>query len=86
MSTRVKYIIGPSGTPLTLADLPAAKTARWVPRRKAELVCAVEGGLLSKDEAFDKYGLNDGEWEEWKTHYKQHGMNGLRVTHTQDYR
>ena len=44
---RVKYVIGPDGSPLTIADLPSPKTKRWVIRRKAEVVAAVRGGLLS---------------------------------------
>ena len=47
---RVKYVIGPDGSPLTIADLPAPGTRRWVIRRKAEVVAAVRGGLLSLDE------------------------------------
>ena len=39
---RVKYVIGPDGSPLTIDDLPAPGTKRWVIRRKAEVVAAVE--------------------------------------------
>ena len=39
---RVKYVIGPDGSPLTINDLPPASTRRWVIRRKAEVVAAVE--------------------------------------------
>ena len=49
---RVKYVIGPDGSPLTIADLPPTNTRRWVIRRKAEVVAAVRGGLLSLDEAW----------------------------------
>ena len=38
---RVKYVIGPDGSPLTIADLPAPGTRRWVIRRKAEVVAAL---------------------------------------------
>ena len=38
---RVRYVIGPDGSPLTIADLPPADTKRWVIRRKAEVVAAV---------------------------------------------
>jgi hypothetical protein len=38
----MKYVIGPDGSPLTLADLPAPGTTRWVIRRKAEIVAAVD--------------------------------------------
>ena len=40
---RAKYVIGPDGSPLTIADLPAPGTKRWVIRRKAEVVAAVDG-------------------------------------------
>ena len=46
-----KYVIGPDGSPLTLVDLPAPNEHRWVIRRKAEVVAAVRGGLLSLEEA-----------------------------------
>ena len=42
-----KYVIGPTGAKLTLNDLPPPGTERWVIRRKAEVVAAVRGGLLS---------------------------------------
>jgi hypothetical protein len=32
--------------PLTIADLPALSTDRWVIRRKAEVLAAVHGGLV----------------------------------------
>jgi hypothetical protein len=59
---RVKYVIGPDGSPLTIADLPPSNTRRWVIRRKAEVVAAVRGGLLSLDEAcqrYKRYGLDE---------------------------
>jgi hypothetical protein len=43
-----RVIIGPLGFPITLTDLPAPGRLRWCARRKAEVVAAVEGGLLSK--------------------------------------
>ena len=54
-----KYVIGPTGAPLTLSDLPPPETQRWVIRRKAEVVAAVRGGLLSLDEACDRYNLTN---------------------------
>src|SRR5215831_9884287 len=51
------YVIGPLGSPLTIADLPPPGTKRWVPRRKAEVVAAVRGGLLSLQEACSRYSL-----------------------------
>ena len=54
---RTKYVVGPDGSPLTIADLPTPGTKRWVIRRKAEVVAAVRGGLLSLEEACSRYTL-----------------------------
>ena len=53
-----RYIVGPTGAALTLADLPPANTQRWVIRRKAEVVAAVRGGLLTREEARERYGFH----------------------------
>jgi len=45
MRPRVKYVIGPDGSPLTVADLPPPSTRRWVIRRKAEVVAAVRAAF-----------------------------------------
>ena len=42
---RPAQVIGPLGEPLTIDDLPSPKTKRWVVRRKAEVVAAVNGGI-----------------------------------------
>ena len=42
---RPAQVIGPLGEPLTIESLPPANTRRWVVRRKAEVVAAVNGGL-----------------------------------------
>ncbi|MBO0663067.1 DUF1153 domain-containing protein [Jiella sp. MQZ9-1] len=83
---RVKYVIGPDGSPLTLADLPPINTRRWVIRRKAEVVAAVRGGLLSLDEACSRYTLTVEEFLSWQISIDQHGLAGLRTTQLQEYR
>jgi hypothetical protein len=83
---RVKYVIGPDGSPLTLADLPPVSTKRWVIRRKAEVVAAVRGGLLSLDEACTRYTLTVDEFLSWQASIDQHGLAGLRTTRIQQYR
>ena len=57
MRARGRYVIGPDGSPLTVADLPPRDTKRWVIRRKAEVVAAVRGGLLSIEEACERCGM-----------------------------
>lgn len=83
---RVKYVIGPDGSPLTVADLPPINTRRWVIRRKAEVVAAVRGGLLSLDEACSRYTLTVEEFLSWQISIDQHGLAGLRTTQIQEYR
>lgn len=81
-----KYVIGPTGAPLTLSDLPPANTERWVIRRKAEVVAAVRGGLLSLDEACERYSLTNEEFLTWQKSIDRHGLAGLRTTRLQQYR
>ena len=81
-----KYVIGPTGAPLTLGDLPPANTERWVIRRKAEVVAAVRGGLLSLDEACDRYRLTNEEFLTWQKSIDRHGLAGLRTTRLQQFR
>lgn len=83
---RPAQIIGPLGEPLTLADLPPANTRRWVIRRKAEVVAAVSGGLLTMDEALERYSLSLEEFASWQRAVDRSGMQGLRVTRLQQYR
>jgi hypothetical protein len=83
---RTKYVIGPDGSPLTIADLPTPGTKRWVIRRKAEVVAAVRGGLLSLEEACSRYMLTVDEFLSWQHSIDRHGLAGLRSTRTQQYR
>ncbi len=83
---RSKYVLGPDGSPLTMADLPAPGTKRWVIRRKAEVVAAVRGGLLSLEEACTRYMLTVDEFLSWQLSIDQHGLAGLRTTRIQHYR
>ncbi|MBS1184195.1 MAG: hypothetical protein H6Q99_4075 [Proteobacteria bacterium] len=86
MRPRVKYVIGPDGSPLTIADLPPEGTQRWVIRRKAEVVAAVRGGLLSLEEACNRYTLTVEEFLSWQQSIDKHGLAGLRATRVQQYR
>lgn len=83
---RPARVIGPLGEPLTLDSLPPADTTRWVVRRKAEVVAAVSGGLLTVDEACERYGLTVEEFASWQRAIDRSGMPGLRVTRIQHYK
>ncbi len=78
--------IGPLGEILTIDSLPPPGTTRWVARRKAEVVAAVEGGLLSFEQVSRRYGLTIEEFAAWQTAVQRSGMAGLRVTRLQHYR
>lgn len=83
---RPAQVVGPLGEPLTLESLPPANTTRWVVRRKAEVVAAVNGGLLSVDEVCARYGLTVEEFAGWQRAVDRSGMPGLRVTRIQHYK
>ena len=83
---RVSYVIGPDGNPLTLGDLPPPNTKRWVIRRKAEVVVAVRGGLLSIEDACRRYNLTGEEFRAWQRGIERFGLAGLRATGVQQDR
>ena len=78
--------LSPVGTPLTIENLPAPDTKRWVIRRKAEVVAAVRAGLISLEEACERYTLTTEEFLSWQRLIENHGMRGLRATRIQYYR
>jgi hypothetical protein len=86
-SPRAKYVIGPTGSPLSIADLPPpGAKKRWGARRKAEVVTAVRGGLLSLEEARNRYMLTVDEFLSWQYSVDRHGLPGLRSTRIKKYR
>jgi hypothetical protein len=82
----VRPIIGPQGMPLTRDSLPSPETQRWIALRKAEVVAAIQGGLLSLDEACSRYALSREELSTWHLAYSRYGLNGLRAKRVQNYR
>src|ERR687894_726250 len=84
-SRRVRVVIGPDGAALSSADLPTG-TGRWVVRKKAIVVAAVRGGLLTIDEACARYTLTVEEYLSWQSAVDRHGLAGLRTTRVQEYR
>ena len=89
MSTRPEskmWAVGALGQKLTLDDLPASGATRWYPRLKAEVVAAVDGGLLTDEEACRRYGLTFEEFTGWKLGLGRAGLKALRATCVQQYR
>ena len=69
-----------------LSHLPPPDTKRWVVRRKAQVVAAVRNGVLSFDDACERYRLSSEEFQSWMTLLDNHGVRGLRATRMQEYR
>ncbi|MEM9049236.1 MAG: DUF1153 domain-containing protein [Pseudomonadota bacterium] len=80
------FVTGTNGELISRADLPPADTKRWVARRKAAVVAAVNGGLISEEEACERYGLSLEELNSWRNAVARHGTRALRVTAMQTFR
>jgi hypothetical protein len=79
-------VIGPGGNVLTIDNLPSPRPGRWVSRRKAEVIAAVRGGLLSQGEAYERYELTPEEFLGWQEGLDQFGMRGLCASNRRDTR
>ncbi|HEU0223562.1 MAG TPA: DUF1153 domain-containing protein [Paracoccaceae bacterium] len=80
------FATGLKGELISRADLPPADTKRWVARRKAAVVAAVNGGLISAEEACRRYSLSMEELDSWRQAVAKHGARALRVTAMQSFR
>ena len=81
-----RRVLAPDGTVLTLANLPPPDAQRWVASRKAVVVAAIRGGLLSMSDACARYRLTTEEFLGWQTQVDRNGLHGLRATRIQEYR
>ena len=63
---RPARVIGADGRPLTREDLPPSEGVRWNKKRKAQVVAAVRGGLISFDDAVRRYSLSSREFIAWQ--------------------
>lgn len=75
-----------NGASMKIEDLPPPDTKRWVIRRKAEVVAGVRAGLITIEEACERYTLSIEEFLSWQRLIDNHGLRGLRATKIQDYR
>lgn len=75
----VTDVAGSSRMDTTLLNLPSSRSVRWTSHRKAAVVRSVHGGLLSFDEASEKYALTREEFRTWEVAYNTLGRPGLRA-------
>jgi hypothetical protein len=59
-------------------QLPSSHATRWYKARKAQVVRAVQNGLISLDEALVRYRLSLDEFRSWQSYV---GNEGLRSVH-----
>ena len=75
----------PDGGIMSMGDLPDRNT-RWVASRKADVVRAVEGGLLTQEDALHRYGLTEEEFALWTRYYAAGGVRRLKIAAISDNR
>jgi hypothetical protein len=68
------------------ADLPPPNITRWVARAKAQVVCAINDGLLSAQDAFERYNLTLEELVSWQRAIDRGGLEGLHASQAKRYR
>jgi Protein of unknown function (DUF1153) len=85
-NSRPLRIIGPHSEILTRDNLPPANTTRWVASRKAQVVAAVQSGLMSLEEVMRRYNLSLEEFYSWQHAMDRAGVKGLRVAWSQHER
>jgi len=88
MTIATKNISVPSeeDNSLQRIDLPSPDTKRWVARRKAQVVYAVQSGAISLTDACERYSLSVEEFLCWQSAIENNGIQGLRATRLQKYR
>lgn len=70
--------VGPDGTILSAATLPRSANIKWVKRRKAEVVIAVDRGIISLQEACRRYAMSEEEFFSWKLEHERGGIGASK--------
>lgn len=70
----------------TKIELPPPNTKRWSSRRKAAVVVATRAGILSRQEAHQRYMLSDEELATWEVAFDRRGIPGLSSASLQLHR
>ena len=63
-----------------LPALPAPGTAIWSPRRKAAVVLGIRIGLITSDEAGQRYALSSEELATWEAAFDRDGEAALTIS------
>jgi hypothetical protein len=81
----MNYVNGPDGQIITINDLPDPK-GRWTAKRKAVVIAAVRGGLLTLSDATARYKFSASELARLGELLNGHSQEGLRTTYVKQYR
>jgi hypothetical protein len=65
--------------PVVSTDVFSPYPPRWVASRKARQVREVRAGLLTLEEACDRYSISIDEFSVWESRLARHGVRGLRA-------
>ena len=60
--------------------LPPPNTKRWGAHRKAAVVMAVSGGMISLEEACRRYQMSEEEFLTWERAFETYGVSGLHAS------
>jgi hypothetical protein len=60
-------------------ELPARNSRRWTIRRKAAVLQALRNGVLTIEQAGERYALSVEELRAWERDFERHGPYGLRA-------
>lgn len=84
LKTKPTSVSGPMGR-VTMDDLPSSSTY-WTVRRKAEVLAAIDGGLMDFEEACERYRLSSEELGAWRRLLDRARVPGPRITNRQRLR
>ncbi|WP_088310266.1 CtrA inhibitor SciP [Novosphingobium sp. B 225] len=82
-NSRPAAVIGPMGRLFTRESLPPRDTTRWVASRKAQVVAAVESGMMTVEQVMARYNLSYEEFASWQHAMDRAGVSGLRIAAVQ---
>lgn len=65
---------------ITPGSLPPDSTRRWTPGRRATILLAVRGGLLTIADVDQRWRISPDEFAEWDRRFDGRSAKSLRVT------
>ena len=83
---RVKYVIGPDGSPLTIADLPPIEYPSLGDPPQGGGGCGGARRPAQPGRSLRRYKLTTEEFLSWQASIDEYGLAGLRTTRIQQYR